>query len=123
MTPLIGVEDILKITNLAILTGRLKNPFRPVSELLISDVDMGKTQILEIYMNLEQVIWANDLSAKPIVTEVAQDRRREDAYHYPRLTESAWASEISCEKYHNHAQRINGGRTEECSILRITDRI
>ena len=68
---LIGLNDLILLVNLALLTGRVKNG-RPVSMLIISDPGSGKTQILELFMNLETVIWANDLSAKPIVTEVAR---------------------------------------------------
>lgn len=56
--------------NLAILTGRIKNA-KPISMLLIADTETGKTQILEVFMNLKPVIWANDLSAHVIVDEVA----------------------------------------------------
>jgi hypothetical protein len=40
--------------------------------LLIADTETGKTQILEPFMNLEPVIWANDLSTHVIVDEVAR---------------------------------------------------
>jgi len=69
-TSLIDVEDLIKLVNLAILTGRVKNS-KPVSMLLVADTDSGKTQILEVFMNLKPVIWANDLSAHIIVDEVA----------------------------------------------------
>jgi hypothetical protein len=39
--------------------------------LLVSDTEMGRTQILEVFMNLKPVIWANDLSAHIIVDEIA----------------------------------------------------
>ena len=39
--------------------------------LLIGSVETGKTQILEVFMDLKPVIWANDLSAHVIVDEVA----------------------------------------------------
>ena len=39
--------------------------------LLIADTETGKTQILEVFMNLKSIIWANDLSAKIIVDVVA----------------------------------------------------
>jgi len=69
-TRLIEVDDLIKLVNLTILTGRVKNA-RPVSMLLIGDTETGKTQILEVFMNLKPVIWANDLSAKIVVDEVA----------------------------------------------------
>ena len=69
-TRLIGVDDLVKLVNLVLLTGRLKN-VKPVSLLLIGDTETGKTEILEVFMNLRSVIWANDLSAKIIVDEVA----------------------------------------------------
>ena len=69
-TRLIDVDDLIKLVNLAILTGRVKNA-RPVSMLLVSGTEMGKTQILEVFMNLKPVIWANDLSAHVIVDEIA----------------------------------------------------
>jgi hypothetical protein len=69
-TRLIEVSDLIKVVNLAILTGRVKNA-KPVSMLLIGDTETGKTQILEVFMNLKPVIWANDLSAHVIVDEVA----------------------------------------------------
>ena len=69
-TRLIEIDDLIKLVNLAILTGRVKNA-KPVSMLLIGDTETGKTQILEVFMNLKPVIWANDLSAKIIVDEVA----------------------------------------------------
>jgi hypothetical protein len=69
---LIKVDDLIKLVNLAILTGRIKNA-KLISMLLISDTESGKTQILEIFMKLEPVIWANDLSAHVIVDEVAPE--------------------------------------------------
>jgi len=69
-TRLIDVDDLIKLVNLALLTGRVKNT-KPVSMLLIGDTETGKTQILEVFMNLKSVVWANDLSAKVIVQEVA----------------------------------------------------
>lgn len=71
-TRLIGVDDLIKIVNLTLLSGRVKNA-RPVSILLVSDTEMGKTQILEVFMNLKPVIWANDLSAHVIVDEIAPE--------------------------------------------------
>lgn len=70
LTRLIEVDDLIKLVNLAILTGRIKNA-KPISMLLIADTETGKTQILEVFMNLKPVIWANDLSAHVIVDEVA----------------------------------------------------
>jgi hypothetical protein len=67
---LIDVEDLIELVNLTILTGRVTNA-RPVSMLLIGDTETGKTQILEIFMDLDPVIWVNDLSAHVIVDEVA----------------------------------------------------
>ena len=64
------MDDLVKLVNLALLTGRVKNA-RPVSMLLMADTETGKTQILEVFMNLRPVIWANDLSAHVIVDEVA----------------------------------------------------
>ena len=55
---------------LALLTGRVKNA-RPISILPMGDTETGRTHILEASMNLNSIIWANDLSAKIIVTEVA----------------------------------------------------
>jgi hypothetical protein len=69
-TRLIQVEALIKLVNLAILTGRVKNA-KPISMLLIGDTETGKTQILEVFMNLKPIIWANDLSAHVIVDEVA----------------------------------------------------
>lgn len=69
---LIDVEDLIKLVNLAILTGRIINA-KPVSMLLVADTETGKTQILEVFMKLEPVIWANDLSAHVIVDEVAPE--------------------------------------------------
>lgn len=69
-TRLIEVDDLIKLVNLALLTGRLKNA-KPISMLLIGDTETGKTQILEVFMGLKSVIWANDLSAHVIVDEVA----------------------------------------------------
>src|SRR2546430_8207419 len=69
-TGLMRVDDLIKLVNLALLTGRLKNG-KPVSMLLIADTETGKTQVLETFMNLRPVIWANDLSAHVIVDEVA----------------------------------------------------
>ena len=69
-TKLIEVDDLIKLVNLALLTGRVKNA-KPVSMLLIGDTETGKTQILEVFMNLKSVVWANDLSAKIIVDVVA----------------------------------------------------
>jgi hypothetical protein len=69
-TRLIEVDDLIKLVNLALLTGRLKNA-KPISMLLIGDTETGKTQILEVFMNVKSVIWANDLSAHVIVDEVA----------------------------------------------------
>lgn len=71
-TRLIAVDDLIKLVNLALLTGRIKDGKR-VSMLLIGDTETGKTQILEIFMNLKTVIWANDLSAHVIVDEVAPE--------------------------------------------------
>ncbi len=72
LTRLIEVDDLIKLVNLAILTGRVKNA-KPISMLLIGDTETGKTQILEVFMNLKPVIWANDLSAHVIVDEVAPE--------------------------------------------------
>ncbi len=69
-TRLIDVDDLIKLVNLAILTGRVKNA-KPVSLLIIGDTETGKTQVLEVFMNLKPVQWANDLSAHVIVDEVA----------------------------------------------------
>jgi len=69
-TRLIEVDDLIKLVNLALLTGRVKNA-KPFSMLLIADTETGKTQILEVFMNLKSIIWANDLSAKIIVDVVA----------------------------------------------------
>ena len=69
-TRLIEVDDLIKLVNLALLTGRVKNGKR-ISMLLIADTETGKTEILEVFMNLKPVIWANDLSAHVIVDEVA----------------------------------------------------
>lgn len=74
-TALIKVDDLIKLVNLAILTGRIKNA-KPISMLLVSDTESGKTQILEVFMNLKTVIWANDLSAHVIVDEVAPQVER-----------------------------------------------
>ena len=67
---MIQVDDLIKLVNLAILTGRVKFA-KPISMLLIASTETGKTQILEVFMNLKPVIWANDLSAHVIVDEVA----------------------------------------------------
>jgi hypothetical protein len=72
VTRLIQVDDLIKLVNLALLTGRVKNA-KPLSMLLIADTETGKTQILEAFMNLKPVIWANDLSAHVIVDEVAPE--------------------------------------------------
>jgi hypothetical protein len=72
ITRLIQVDDIIKLVNLSLLTGRVMNA-KPVSMLLIGDTETGKTQILEVFMNLKPVIWANDLSAHVIVDEVAPE--------------------------------------------------
>jgi predicted metallopeptidase len=69
-TRLIEVDDLIKLVNLALLAGRVKNS-KPVSILLIGDTETGKTAILEVFMNLKSIIWANDLSAHVIVDEVA----------------------------------------------------
>jgi hypothetical protein len=71
-TSLIAVDDLIKLVNLALLTGRLKNGHL-VSMLLVGDIETGKTQILEVFMKLPTVIWANDLSAHVIVDEVAPE--------------------------------------------------
>jgi hypothetical protein len=71
-TRLIEVDDLIKLVNLALLTGRVKNA-KPVSMLLVGHTETGKTQILEVFMNLKSVIWANDLSAHVIVDEVAPE--------------------------------------------------
>lgn len=71
-TSLIAVDDLIKLVNLALLTGRLKNGHL-VSMLLVGDIETGKTQILEVFMQLPTVIWANDLSAHVIVDEVAPE--------------------------------------------------
>jgi hypothetical protein len=78
-TSLIEVDDLTKLVNLDILTGRLKNG-KPVSMLLIGDTETGKTQILEVFMNLKPVIWANDLSAHVIVDEVAPAVEKEKTH-------------------------------------------
>lgn len=70
-TPLIELDDLIKLVNLVILTGKVKNG-RSVSVLLISDPETGKTQILELFMNLEPILWANDLSGKVLATDVAR---------------------------------------------------
>jgi hypothetical protein len=67
---LIQVDDLIIIVNLVLLTGRIINA-RPVSALLVSDTETGKTQVCEVFMNLKPVIWANDLSAHVIVDEIA----------------------------------------------------
>ncbi len=67
---LIEVDDLVKLVNLALLTGRVKNG-KPASMLLIADTETGKTQILETFMDLKSVIWVNDLSAKVIVDYIA----------------------------------------------------
>jgi hypothetical protein len=72
ITRLIQVDDLIRLVNLVLLTGRVKNA-KPVSMLLIGDTETGKTQILEVFMNLKPVIWANDLSAHVIVDEVAPE--------------------------------------------------
>lgn len=69
-TRLIEVDDLIKLVNIALLTGRVKNG-KPISMLLIADTETGKTEILEVFMNLKPVIWANDLSAHVIVDEIA----------------------------------------------------
>jgi hypothetical protein len=69
------VDDLIKLVNLALLTGRIKDGKR-VSMLLVGDTETGKTQILEVFMNLKTVIWANDLSAHVIVDEVAPQVER-----------------------------------------------
>lgn len=69
-TGLIEVDDLIKLVNLTILTGRVRDGKR-ISMLLVGDTETGKTQILEVFMNLKPVIWANDLSAKIIVMDVA----------------------------------------------------
>ena len=79
ITRLIEVDDLIKLVNLAILTGRIKNA-KPISVLLIADTETGKTQILEVFMNLKPVIWANDLSAHVIVDEVAPEVEKRKTY-------------------------------------------
>ena len=49
---MIQVDDLIKLVNLAILTGRVNNA-KPISMLLIADTETGKTQILEVFMNLD----------------------------------------------------------------------
>jgi hypothetical protein len=71
-TSLIAVDGLIKLLNLDLLTGRVKNG-HIVSMLLVGDVETGKTQILEVFMRLPTVIWANDLSAHVIVDEVAPE--------------------------------------------------
>jgi hypothetical protein len=66
---LIMVDDIVKLLNLIILTGKIRGE-RPVSAMLISDIEMGKTEMLDIFRKMDNVIWANDLSVKPIVNSV-----------------------------------------------------
>ena len=78
LTRLIEVDDLIKLVNLAILTGRIKNA-KPISVLLIADTETGKAQILEVFMNLKPVIWANDLSAHVIV-EVAPEVEKGKTY-------------------------------------------
>lgn len=47
---LIEVNDLVKLVNLAILTGKLKNE-KPVLILLVGDTETGKTKILDDFMN------------------------------------------------------------------------
>ena len=66
--------------------------------LLIADTETGKTQILEVFMNLKPVIWANDLSAHVIVDEVA-----------PAID--------GHKEYDDNAELNHGGRIEERNVL------
>ena len=68
-------HDLITLVNLALLTGRVKDGKR-ISMLLVADTESGKTQILEVFMNLKTVIWANDLSAHVIVDEIAPQIER-----------------------------------------------
>jgi hypothetical protein len=117
------VSDLIKVVNLAILTGRVKNA-KPVSMLLIGDTETGKTQILEVFMNLKPVIWANDLSAHVIVDEVApQVEKGKTHLLIPDLLKVLGHQKMVTRNTMTMLNSIMEEGTEECHVLRNKERI
>lgn len=66
---MIKVDEIIRLLNIILLTGGIKGT-RPVSAMIVSDIEMGKTEMLDVFRKMRNVVWANDLSMKPLISDV-----------------------------------------------------
>jgi len=66
---LIKVDDIIRLINLILISGRIKGE-KPLSAILIANIESGKSEILELYMKFANVVWANDLSRKILIDKI-----------------------------------------------------
>jgi hypothetical protein len=74
-TSLIKVNDLIKLGNLIVLTGKVANA-EPVSMLLVGAVGTGKTQILKVLAKLPSTIFVNDVSGKVLVQEILPEMEK-----------------------------------------------
>ncbi|MFQ6118286.1 MAG: hypothetical protein ACE5KE_00200 [Methanosarcinales archaeon] len=77
---LVKVDDIIKLINLVLISGKIKGE-RPLSAILISNIETGKSEILSHFMDFNGVIWANDLSRKILFDSIVPEVEKGSKTH------------------------------------------
>ena len=67
---MIKMDKLKKLLECAVLTGFVKNLENPVSILLISNAESGKSQLLKLMSDYKNVVYTNDLSFKVLIENI-----------------------------------------------------
>lgn len=80
-TSLIYLDEIIELTRLCILSGKVKNKENPVSAILIGGSETGKSEMINIFRDLDNTMIANDLSGRMIIDHIAPKVLNEGKTH------------------------------------------
>jgi len=75
------LDEIIELTRLCILSGKVRNKENPVSAILIGTSETGKSEIINIFRDLDNTIIANDLSGRMVVDYLAPKILNEGKTH------------------------------------------
>jgi len=63
------VDKIIELVRCVVMSGKIKNEI-PLSAIIIAPSESGKSEILSLFADSPNVVWANDLSSKPLVEKI-----------------------------------------------------
>lgn len=78
---MIGLNNIQKLLESAVLTGFVKNKYRSTSLLLIGEAESGKSELIELISEYPQTIYTSDLSSKPFIDNIMPKFDRGEVSH------------------------------------------